>query len=194
MLRHPIWAKYFLAKVNIEASHSHLRRIVMRVTNYMINKWAKAALLVLFGIILLLYWEKVMNEMMPEFERLIEGDATFLQGLLNAIGWVLIFWCFLDAALNMLMSFRESKVSLEDLGSKLDDIDKTLSERLSPFPARKPAVVAQKGIGRMTEEKPKTDRLKDDQIKTDEEKTDETITEKSKPDKALSPPLPPPPP
>ena len=118
----------------------------MRVTNYMIGKWAKAGLLILFGIILLLYFERVMSELLPAFERMIAGEAVFLMQLLNAIGWILIFWCFIDAALNILMSFRDSKVSLDDIGSKLDAIEKKLSEQ-PVATAAKPVVVEQGNIG-----------------------------------------------
>ena len=120
----------------------------MRVTNYMIGKWAKAGLLVFFGIILLLYFEKVMNELIPAFGRLIGGEAPFLLNLLNAIGWILIIWCFVDAALNVLMSFRDSKVSMEDIGAKLDAIDKKLAEQQAVSAAQmKPLVIGQGNIG-----------------------------------------------
>jgi len=114
----------------------------------MIGKWAKAGLLVFFGIILLLYFEKVMNELIPAFGRLIGGEAPFLLNLLNAIGWILIIWCFVDAALNVLMSFRDSKVSMEDIGAKLDAIDKKLAEQQAASSAQmKPMVVGQGNIG-----------------------------------------------
>ena len=114
----------------------------------MIGKWAKAGLLVFFGIILLIYFEKVMNELIPAFGRLISGEAPFLLNLLNAIGWILILWCFVDAALNVLMSFRDSKISMDDIGAKLDAIDKKLAEQQAASAAQmKPMVVGQGNIG-----------------------------------------------
>jgi hypothetical protein len=121
----------------------------MRVTNYMIGKWAKAALLVMFGIILFMYFDRVMNELLPAFERLIEGQAPFLADLLNAIGWILILWCFVDAALNIIMSFRDSKISLDDIGAKLDAIEKKMAEQQMAAASvqSRPLVVEQGGIG-----------------------------------------------
>lgn len=121
----------------------------MRVTNYMIGKWAKGGLLVLLGIVLLIYLQRVILELVPAFDRLIGGEMPFLVNLLNAIGWILTIWCFVDAALNILMSFRDSKVSLEDIGAKIDSIEKKIVEQqqAAAFATTKPLVVEQGPIG-----------------------------------------------
>lgn len=124
----------------------------MRVTNFMINKWAKAALLVFFGIILLIYWGQVIEELRPALDRLIQGQATFLYDLVNALMWIIILWCFVDAAINIIISFREQKVSLDDLGAKLDAIEKKLESQAnqpqSAAAQKKPIVVEQGAIGK----------------------------------------------
>lgn len=142
----------------------------MRVTNFMINKWGKAALLVFFGIILLIYWGQVLEELRPALDRLIEGQATFLYDLVNALMWIIILWCFIDAVINIVISFREQKVSLDDLGAKLDAIEKKLASMPTPAaePAKKPMVVEQGAIAK--------------------EEIDSTPA-----DNRLAPPLPPPP-
>lgn len=121
----------------------------MRVTNFMIAKWAKAGLLVLFGIILLIYFQNVMNELQPAFDRMLQGQAPFLGSLISAIGWILIVWCFVDAGLNIVMSFRESKLSIDDLGKKLDMIEKRIADQQMAVQINRPMVVEQSGIGQM---------------------------------------------
>ena len=127
----------------------------MRTTNYMIGKWTKAALLVIFGIILLIYFEKVMDELTSALELRIGEETPFLIDLIEAIGWILILWCFVDAALNVLMSFRASKVSLDDIETKLDAIwievylDKISKQQGTSNTSTKPIVVAQGNIGRV---------------------------------------------
>lgn len=117
----------------------------MKITNHMINKWAKAGLLVFFGIILAIYIDGVNSEMQRALSHLIQGEATFVFQLLTAIEWIIILWCFVDAALNILTSFREPKLSLDDLGAKLDSIEKKISAQ-SPQPPQPPYISAQKPI------------------------------------------------
>jgi len=121
----------------------------MKVTNYAVGKWAKGGLLIFFGLILLIYWGQVMEELRPAFERLIGGQATFLNDLINALMWIIILWCFVDAAINILMSFREQKLSLDDIGAKLDAIEAKIAGQTQPKEAaKKPIVVEQGNIGK----------------------------------------------
>jgi hypothetical protein len=115
----------------------------------MIAKWAKAGLLVFFGIILLIYFENVMMELSPAFDRMLGGQAPFLSSMMSAIGWILIIWCFVDAGINVVMSFRESKLSLDDLGKKLDMIEKRIADQQMGAQLNRPMVVEQSGIGKM---------------------------------------------
>jgi hypothetical protein len=117
----------------------------MRITDYVIKKWAKAGLHIFLGIILLIYLENALIEMQPAFNFIFGGGVPFLVNLLGAIGWVLIIWCFVSAALNLIMSFRESKLSFDDLGRKLDSIEKRLWEQRIYTQAEGPAI-GQQGV------------------------------------------------
>ena len=113
----------------------------MKVTNYMIMKWSKAALLIIFGIIFIYFLEPVNLELRSLFSQLTQGhEMPGLFDLSYAIYFIIALWCFVDAALNILASFREQKMTMDDLGAKLDAIEKKLQ------PANVPQAPVQPGI------------------------------------------------
>lgn len=119
----------------------------MKITNYMINKWSKAALLIIFGTIFLYYIEPVNAEIRALLSIFpIPIDMTGLLDLGYVIYLIIALWCFVDAALNILTSFREGKLSLDDLGAKIDMIEKKLASAQQPIQPQQPEQFPQKPI------------------------------------------------
>jgi len=117
----------------------------MKITNLMLTKWAKAALLILFGIILIIYLESVLEEFRGAFEGIFHEETPMLIGLLTAVMWVVILWCFVDAAINLITSFREGRTTIDDLAAKIDSIEKMIKEQAVEVPPaqQKPIVIEQ---------------------------------------------------
>ncbi|MDH4123957.1 MAG: hypothetical protein OEV21_07745 [Thermoplasmata archaeon] len=121
----------------------------MKVTNTMISKWAKAGLLVILGIVLLLYIQPVMDEFEMIFEEMASGQADMLFNLMTAVLWIIVLWCFVDAVINIVTSFREQKLTVDDLGAKIDKIEKMLTSAPESAPAQpqqRPMIVAQDSV------------------------------------------------
>lgn len=125
----------------------------MKVTNVMISKWARAALLIIFGIVLVIYIDAVMQEFSLLFSHSGSGEASMIMMLLTALFWIVALWCFVSAALNIITSFREPKLSIDDLGAKLDELQRMITERQPGVqaPVQKPMVIEQ---ARVEAEKP----------------------------------------
>lgn len=125
----------------------------MKITNVMISKWARAALLIVFGIILMIYINAVIDEFSTLFGHSGAGETSVILMLLNAIFWIIAIWCFVSATLNIITSFREQKLTLDDLGAKIDELQKLIVDRqtVAPSPVQKPIVVEQ---ARVEVEKP----------------------------------------
>jgi len=125
----------------------------MKITNVMISKWARAALLIIFGVILMIYIDAVIKEFSTLFGHSGVGETSMIMMLLQAIFWVIAIWCFVSAALNIITSFREQKLTIDDLGAKIDELQKLILERQPGVqaPVQRPIVVEQ---ARVEVEKP----------------------------------------
>jgi hypothetical protein len=126
----------------------------MKVTNFMIMKWSKAALLIIFGIIFIYFMDPVNLEMRSLFSQVTQGhEMPGLFDLGYAIYFIVALWCFVDAALNILTSLREQKMTMDDLAAKLDVIEKKLLSAMMPqTPVQQgapqmPMVVQQESVG-----------------------------------------------
>lgn len=115
----------------------------MKVTNAMISKWARAALLIIFGVILMIYIDAVMQEFSSLFLQIDVGETSMIRMLLTALLWIVALWCIVSAALNIVTSFRESKLSIDDLGVKIDELQKMIVERQAVVPAPRPMIIEQ---------------------------------------------------
>jgi hypothetical protein len=125
----------------------------MKVTNYMIMKWSKAALLIIFGIIFIYFMDPINLELRDLFSQFTQGhEMPGLFDLSYAVYFIIALWCFVDAALNILTSFREQKMTMDDLGVKLDAIEKKLlSANVPQMPGQpgipqRPMVVQQESV------------------------------------------------
>jgi hypothetical protein len=121
----------------------------MRITNVMISKWARAALLIVFGVILMLYIDAVITEFSTIFSHSGIGETSMIMMLLQAIFWIIAIWCFVSAALNIVTSFREQRMTIDDLGAKIDQLQKMILERqpVPQIPPQRPILIEQADIG-----------------------------------------------
>ena len=124
----------------------------MKVTNYMIYKWSKAAMLIIFGVVFLIYMDSVNAGIRSIFSSIPNAPnmGAFFD-LSFAIYFIIAIWCFVDAGLNLLTSFREQKTTMDDLAAKLDVIERKLSSSRPQQPvaqpySSKPIVVEQAGV------------------------------------------------
>lgn len=117
----------------------------MKITNAMISKWARAALLIIFGVILMVYIDAVIQEFSSLFLQIDVGETSMIRMLLTALLWIVALWCIVSAALNIVTSFRESKLSIDDLGAKIDELQKMIVERsaAAPAPVSRPMIIEQ---------------------------------------------------
>jgi len=125
----------------------------MKVTNFMIMKWSKAALLIIFGIIFIYFMDPINLELRDLFSQFTQGhEMPGLFDLGYAVYFIIALWCFVDAALNILTSFREQKMTMDDLGVKLDAIEKKLLSAnvpqmpMQPGIPQRPMVVQQESV------------------------------------------------
>jgi hypothetical protein len=94
------------------------------VTTQIASRWVKAAFLVLLGIVILLYLDKVVNDMRSAFADKVTLVWTW--DLIRILLWVLVAWLFVDAALTIALSFTEHRFTLVDVMEKLEAIEKKL--------------------------------------------------------------------
>jgi len=81
---------------------------MIKVTALMASRWVKAAFLAILGIVILLY----ANKLVDDLRSTMEG--------------ILVAWLFVDAALTVALSFSEHKYTLLDVMRRLDKIEKKL--------------------------------------------------------------------
>ncbi|MEM4262270.1 MAG: hypothetical protein QXY98_00855, partial [Thermoplasmata archaeon] len=100
---------------------------------------------IVFGIILMIYINAVIDEFSMLFGHSGAGETSMILMLLNAMFWIIAIWCFVSAALNIITSFREQKLTLDDLGAKIDDLQKLIVERqaVAQAPLQKPIILEQ---------------------------------------------------
>jgi len=100
---------------------------IIKVTPMMASRWVKAVFLVILGIVIMLYADKLVNDL-KSFMQEANFDVAFTGtwDLLTILLWVLVLWLFVDAALIIALSFSEHRFTLLDVAKRLDAIDKKL--------------------------------------------------------------------
>jgi hypothetical protein len=93
----------------------------------MASRWVKAVFLVILGIVIMLYADKLVNDLKSVLQE-ANFDVTFTGtwDLLTILLWVLVVWLFVDAALIVALSFSEHRFTLLDVVKRLDAIEKRL--------------------------------------------------------------------
>ncbi|MEM2891326.1 MAG: hypothetical protein QXJ32_02290 [Thermoplasmata archaeon] len=93
----------------------------------MVGKWVKAAFLVILGIIVFYYADKLVEELRTTLEDRFEIAFEWVWDLLRILLWVLVAWLFVDAALVIALSFSEHRYSLSDVIKRLDRLEMSMA-------------------------------------------------------------------
>lgn len=107
----------------------------MKVTDKMINKWARAGFLIVIAIVFLMYLERILAVLEDNYNEIFNvstSDSDILFTFLTAILYIFVLWLFVAAALNILSSFREPRMTIDNLGAKIDSLEKKLGEEEKP--------------------------------------------------------------
>jgi len=99
---------------------------MIKVTPQMASRWVKGAFLALLGIIILIYADKLVNELQTSVESSMEVTFDAVWDVLRILLWVLVAWLFVDAVLTIALSFSMHKYSLDDVMKRLHRIEKKL--------------------------------------------------------------------
>lgn len=83
----------------------------------------KAAFLVILGIIVFYYADKLVEDLRTTLEHRFEIAFEWVWDLLRILLWVLVAWLFVDAALVIALSFSEHRYSLSDVMKRLDRLE-----------------------------------------------------------------------
>lgn len=115
------------------------------MTTQMAGRWAKAAFLVVLGVLILLYVNRFVDDLKTSLEDQVHFADTWV--LLTWLLWILVAWLFVDAALIIALSFSEHRYTLGDVIHRMEAIEKKLgitppgTETMkSPPPKPEPAV------------------------------------------------------
>lgn len=98
----------------------------VKVTAYMAGRWVKAAFLVILGILILLYANRLVEDLRNMMVDNLEVTFEWTWDLLTILLWVLVAWLFVDAALTVAVSVEQSKYTIQDVVRRLDRIEKKL--------------------------------------------------------------------
>lgn len=145
----------------------------IKVTAYMVGRWVKAAFLVILGIVILLYADKLVDDLRNMMQGDFEVAFEWTWDLLTILLWILVAWLFVAAALTIAVSFEQSKYTIGDVVRRLDGIEKKL------------------GI-----KKPKVEEDEEEEEEQRKEEEVEVVFDKSRPpveEEVPPPPTPPPP-
>jgi len=110
----------------------------------MAGRWAKAAFLVVLGVLILLYVNRFVDDLKTNLEDQVHFADTWV--LLTWLLWILVAWLFVDAALIIALSFSEHRYTLGDVINRMEAIEKKLGitppgtgTKKSPVPKPEPA-------------------------------------------------------
>ena len=92
----------------------------------MASRWVKAVFLVILGIVIVLYADKLVNDLRTALQDNFEVSFAWTWDLLTILLWVLVLWLFVDAALIIALSFSEHRFTFQDIAKRLDAIDMEL--------------------------------------------------------------------
>ncbi len=99
---------------------------MIKVTPQMASRWVKGAFLALLGIIILIYTDKLVEELKDSVMNSPDVAFDWTWDLLKILLWVLVAWLFVDAALTIALSFSDHRYSLNDVMKRLQRIEKKL--------------------------------------------------------------------
>jgi hypothetical protein len=98
----------------------------IRVTPYRISRWVKAFFLLVLGIVILFYADKLVDDIRAALEGHYEVAFQWTWGLMTWLLWVLVAWLFVDAGLTIALSFNEQTNTIGDVARRLERIEEKL--------------------------------------------------------------------
>ncbi len=113
----------------------------------MASRWVKAAFLIILGIVLLLYTDKLVDDLSTAMREDFDVAFEWTWDLLTILLWVLVAWLFVDAALTITLSFQEQRYSLTDVMKRLEGIEKKLGVKpVREAPSTMESVVKEEAV------------------------------------------------
>lgn len=98
----------------------------------MVGKWVKGAFLIVLGIIIFYYADKLVEDLRTTLAERFEVAFVWVWDLLRILLWVLVAWLFVDAALVIALSFSEHRYSLSDVMKRLDRLEMKMTPTQQP--------------------------------------------------------------
>ena len=101
---------------------------MLKITPQMGARWVKAAFVIIIGFVILLYVDKIVEDLRTLIEEGTNHSVVFTGtwDLLTILLWILVAWLFVYAVLTIVVSFSESKYNLSDVMKWLMAIEKKL--------------------------------------------------------------------
>ncbi len=132
--------------------------------------------MVILGILILLYADKLVQDLRSTMEGNFEVAFEWTWDLLTILLWILVAWLFVAAALTVAVSIEQGKYTIADVVKRLDRIEKKLG-------IKKPKVEIEE-----EEEEEEAEERKDEEVEVVFDKPRPPVEEEVPP-----PPTPPPP-
>ncbi len=92
----------------------------------MASRWIKACFLLVLGIVILLYADKLVQDLRVNAEGHFNFAFEWTWTLLTWLLWLLVAWLLVDAGLTVALSFTEHKHTISEVVDRLDGIEKRL--------------------------------------------------------------------
>jgi len=90
------------------------------------SRWVKAFFLLVLGIVILFYADKLVEDLRVALEGHYEVAFEWTWGLMTWLLWILVAWLFVDAGLTIALSFTEQKHTIGDVARRLERIEEKL--------------------------------------------------------------------
>jgi hypothetical protein len=129
---------------------------MLKVTPQMASKWVKAVFLIILGIVILLFADKLVDDLKSAMEGNFEVEFEYTWDLLMILLWILVAWLFVDGVLIIVLSLSEHRYSLSDVIKRLGRIEQKLGihEVKEPAPVEEPGPEPAVTPGPAVEEEP----------------------------------------
>jgi hypothetical protein len=106
----------------------------------MTSRWVKAVFLILLGIVLLLYADGLVDDLERASADEFNLSFEWTWDLLRILIWIVIAWLFVDAVLIIVLSFKMSVCTTDDVMAKLKSIERRMMAAQKASPAVAPEV------------------------------------------------------
>jgi len=142
----------------------------------MAGRWVKAVFLAILGVLMLLYADKLVEDLRNMVEGELSVTFEWTWDLLTILLWILVAWLFVAAAITVAVSVERNKYTIVDVVRRLDRIERKLGIKV-----------------------PKAELEEEEEQEEDEERKEEQVEvvfDKSRPpveEEVPPPPTPPPP-